>query len=479
MSSLFSSLIPGATIRGKPLVVVSPYDGTEIATCETADFAAADVALKIAHSLYLNRDRWIPLPERLSILEQAMAIIRSRAEELALEAAREGGKPLLDSRVEVTRAIDSLRVCVETMRADSGREISMSLNAASQHHLAMTHRGPIGVVLAISAFNHPVNLIAHQVGPAVAAGCPVIVKPAEDTPLSCLRFVQILREAGLPPEWCIPVIAENLSVAEQLAVDPRIAYLTFIGSAKVGWMLRSKLAPGARCALEHGGVAPVIVAEDANVDEALPPIAKGGFYHAGQVCVSVQRVFVHERIAQEFARRLAQRAKQMKIGDPMLPETEIGPLIRRPEVTRVHEWVQEAVKEGAELLCGGRPIGATCYEATVLFNPPANVRVSREEIFGPVVAVYPYHNLDDAIARANELPFAFQAAVFTQDLDTAMRCYARLDASAVMVNEHTAFRVDWMPFAGLKHSGLGTGGIPYSIRDMQIEKMLVIKSKEL
>ncbi len=475
----FSSLIPHTTTHGRPLVVTNPYDGSEIATCETADLAAANVALSTAHALYKNRDHWIPLPERLAILEKAMEIMRSRAEELAVEAAREGGKPLIDSRVEVARAMDSLRICVETMRTDAGREIPMNLNVASRHHFAVTHREPVGVVVAISAFNHPINLIAHQAGPAIAAGCPVIVKPAEDTPLSCLRFVQIMREAGLPDGWCIPVIAEDLTVAEHLATDPRVAFLSFIGSARVGWMLRSKLAPGARCALEHGGVAPVIVAEDANVEEALPLIAKGGFYHAGQVCVSAQRVFVHESMAKEFARQLAARANQMKIGDPTRSDTEIGPLIRKPEVVRVHEWVAEAVNGGAELLSGGRPHGATCYETTVLFNPPPNVRVSREEIFGPVVAVYSYRDLDEAIARANDLPFAFQAAVFTQNINTAMRCYARLDASAVMVNEHTAFRVDWMPFAGLKLSGLGTGGIPYTLRDMQIEKLLVVKSKEV
>ena len=479
MPEHFPSLIPSAVTHGAPLSVFNPYDETEIAVCETADFAAADLALKSTHALFQNRDQWLPLPERLSILEKTIEIMRGRAEQLAVEAAREGGKPLMDSRVEVTRAMDSIRICIETMRTDRGREIPMNLNPASKNHLAMTRKAPIGVVLAFSAFNHPLNLIAHQVGPAIAAGCPIVIKPAEKTPLSCLRFVQILREAGLPAAWCIPVIAENFEVAHHLVTDPRVAFFSFIGNARVGWMLRSKLAPGARCALEHGGVAPVIVTADADLDEALPLIAKGGFYHAGQVCVSVQRVFVHESMAKQFAQQLADRAKKLKLGDPISPDTEIGPLIRKSEVSRINEWVSEAVNGDAELLCGGRPKGATCYECTVLYNPPATARVSREEIFGPVVAVYPYRDLDDAIARANELPFAFQAAVFTRDLNTALRCYARLDASAVMVNEHTAFRVDWMPFAGLKQSGHGVGGIPYSIHDMQIEKMLVIKSEEL
>jgi acyl-CoA reductase-like NAD-dependent aldehyde dehydrogenase len=408
-----------------------------------------------------------------------MALLKSHQEELAVEAAREGGKPLIDSRIETARAVDSIRVCIETMRTEYGRGIPMNLNAASKNRLAVTSFEPIGPVLAISAFNHPVNLIAHQVGPAIAAGCPCIIKPAEATPLSCVRFVRLLYEAGLPEEWCQCVIAESLDVVQQMVADPRVAFLSFIGSARVGWMLRSKIAPGTRIALEHGGVAPVIVAADADLEQAVPMIAKGGFYHAGQVCVSVQRVFVHESIARSFAEKLAERARKMKIGDPTLPDTEIGPLIRKSEVVRVGEWVNEAVKGGAKLLCGGKKISDSCYETTVLYNPPASARVTKEEVFGPVVCVYPFKELDEAIARANDSPFAFQSAVFTKNLDTALRCYARLECSAVMVNDHTAFRVDWMPFAGLRHSGFGIGGIPYTLRDMLVEKMLVVKSPEL
>jgi acyl-CoA reductase-like NAD-dependent aldehyde dehydrogenase len=479
MPEHFPLLVPGAATRGKPLNVHAPYDEAHIAVCETADLAAAQHALSTAAALFANRDRWLQLPQRLAILEKLTALIKERAESLAVEAAREGGKPLVDSRVEVIRAADSIRVCLETMRTQAGQVVPMNLNAASLGRLAVTRYEPCGVVVAVSAFNHPLNLIAHQIGPAIAAGCPAIVKPAQDTPLSCIRFVQMLREAGLPDAWCQCVITESHDVAQALITDPRVAFVSLIGSGSVGWALRSQLAPGTRCALEHGGVAPVIVAEDANLDDALPLIAKGGFYHAGQVCVSVQRVFVHEKIARSFAERLALIADKLKIGDPTLPETEVGPLIRAAEVTRVHEWVTEAVQGGAELLCGGRVLSNSCYACTVLFNPPAESRVSKEEIFGPVVCVYSYRDLDEAITQANALPFAFQAAVFTRDMGTALRCYARLDASAVMVNDHTAFRVDWMPFAGLKQSGLGIGGIPFTIRDMQIEKMLVVKSSEL
>ncbi|MCB1058998.1 MAG: aldehyde dehydrogenase family protein [Calditrichaeota bacterium] len=471
-------MIPGARAASKA-EVVAPYDLSPIATVDTAGADAIEVALNTAQKLFANRDAWIPLPKRLQILENLQKLILENAESLALEAAREGGKPLMDSKVEVARAADSIRVCIETMRTDAGREIPMNLNAASTGKLAVTRREPIGPVVAISAFNHPLNLIAHQVGPAIAAGCPVIVKPADDTPLSCFRFVEMLHAAGLPEEWCQACITSDLSVAEKLATDPRVAFLTFIGSFKVGWMLRSKIAPGTRCALEHGGTAPVIVAEDADWQSAIAPLAKAAFYHAGQVCVSAQRIYVHESFAFEFAHKFAEAGNKMKIGDPTLTETEIGPLIRPQEVTRVNMWVKEAVAEGAVPLCGAEQLSDTCYKTTVLWNVSEESKVTTQEIFGPVACVYLYKDLDDAIARANNSPFAFQAAVYTKNLDTAARCYSRLNASAVMVNEHTAFRVDWMPFAGLRQSGYGVGGIPYSIRDMQVEKMLVVKSGEL
>ncbi len=459
--------------------VYAPYDGQAIAEVETGDQHHVEAALAAAEGMFGDRDAWLPVHERVAILERTAALMSGKAEELALLAAREGGKPLIDSRVEVARAIDGLSLCIETIRGHQGEVIPMGGTAAGAGRLAFTRRQPIGPVVAVSAFNHPLNLIVHQVAAAVAAGCPVVVKPAEDTPLSCLRFVQLLREAGLAPAWAQALVTQDLATAEALVTDARVAFFSFIGSARVGWMLRSRLAPGARCALEHGGVAPLFVAADADLDAAAAAVAKGGFYHAGQVCVSVQRVFAQEGVAREFAERLAVRAEALRVGDPTLEETEVGPLIRPAEVRRVGEWVEEAVAAGGEILTGGEALEETCYAATVLYQPPDDARVSTEEIFGPVVCVYPYDDLDDAIEQANALPVAFQGAVFTADLETAMRVFTRLDASAVMVNDHTAFRVDGMPFAGLRQSGLGVGGIPYTIEDMQIDKMMVIRSPQL
>ncbi len=475
----FPLMIPGATSSAGPFEVLAPYDLSTIAMVEAADAAGIEKALATAHGLFRDRDAWLTPARRIEILDRTAAIMTERAEELALEAAREGGKPLVDSRVEVARAIDGIRICTETLRTEAGEEIPLGVNQASLGRLAFTHREPIGVVVAVSAFNHPLNLAVHQIGPAIAAGCPAIIKPAEDTPLSCLRLVSMLREAGLPEAWCQALVVKDVQLAERLVTDPRVGFFSFIGSARVGWSLRAKLAPGTRCALEHGGAAPVIVAADAGLDDALPLLAKGGFYHAGQVCVSVQRVFAEQRIARQVAEGLSARGRAMNVGDPTLDDTEVGPLIRPRELERVHEWVREAVDAGAELLCGGEPVSETCYAPTVLFDPPPEARVSAQEVFGPVICVYPYTDFDQAIALANALPYAFQAAAFTRDLDTALRAYRRLDASAVMVNDFTAFRVDWMPFAGLRQSGLGVGGIPRTLRDMQVEKMMVIRSREL
>lgn len=456
--------------------VVSPYSGETIDKVEISSQQQVSRALEVAHGLYRKRGAWLPLHERVAILERTVALMHDAREQLALEAANEGGKPLRDSVVETGRAIDGVKLCIETIRSDAGKVIPMQGTAAGAGRVAFTQKEPIGVVVAVSAFNHPLNLIVHQVAAAVASGCPVIVKPADDTPLSAQSFVRLLHAAGLPPEWCQFVVPETLQISEQLVTDARVGFFSFIGSARVGWMLRSKLAPGTRCALEHGGAAPVILAADADIDAAVKSIAKGGFYHAGQVCVSVQRVFAPRGMAEKFAIRLAEAAKKQNIGDPTKRDTDVGPLIRPKEVERVDRWVQNA---GGTLMSGGATLEHNCYACTVLYKPSEEAEVSTREIFGPVIAVYEYDDLDQVLSRANQLPFAFQAALFTRDIDRAMYIARHLDASAVMVNDHSAFRVDGMPFAGLRQSGLSTGGIPYTIEDMQIDKMIILNPQEI
>ena len=399
----------------------------------------------------------------------------SQKSELAMLAAGEGGKPLQDSMVEVTRAIDGIHLCIETLRGRPGKVIPVATTPATMGRIAFTQKEPVGVVVAVSAFNHPLNLIVHQVAPAVATGCPVIVKPAGDTPLSCLKFVDILREAGLPAGWCQTFVADSNETAEKLVTDERVGFFSFIGSAKIGWMLRSKLAPGTRCVLEHGGAAPVFLLHDFEFDTTLAALLKGGFYHAGQVCVSVQRVFVARAQSRTIAESLANAASGLTVGHPTSEATEVGPLIRAAEVDRVAAWVEEAVAGGAELMCGGERLENNCYAPTVLLDPPKDARVSTLEIFGPVVCVYSYDDVDEAVAQANSLPTAFQAAIFGKDIGNIMRLFRLIDATAIMINDHSAFRDDVMPFAGLRESGLGIGGIPYTMHDMQIDKMMVVK----
>lgn len=453
--------------------VVNPFDLSPIGEVPTHDWPTVDGYLAKAYELARDRSQWKKPHERAAILHKAMEIMRERRDHLAMQVAAEGGKPLIDARVEVDRAINGMELCIHEIGALKGSEIPMGLTAAGDGRTAWTTREPIGVVVAVSAFNHPLNLIVHQVAPAVATGCPVIVKPASDTPLSCFEFIDILHEAGLPQDWARAVMTPR-DASEKLVTDPRVAFFSFIGSAGVGWSLRSKLAPGARCALEHGGVAPVIVDASADLDAAVPSLIKGGFYHSGQVCVSVQRIFAHASIVEELAARITDAAKVLKVGNATDEATECGPLIRPKEVDRVAQWVEEAREGGAQILCGGEKLSDTTYAPTVLLNPPADATISQNEVFGPVVCIYSYDDVDAAIAQANALEVAFQAAVFSNDLAATMHAYRNLDASAIMVNDHSAFRTDWMPFAGLRQSGHGVGGIPYTCHEMTIEKMIVI-----
>jgi acyl-CoA reductase-like NAD-dependent aldehyde dehydrogenase len=458
----------------EPYQVVRAYDRTPIEEIPADTAATLETKLVSAVKLLKDRDRALKPYQRSAILNRASELLAERIEDYAQSIALEGGKPLTDARIEAVRAVDGLRNAAEEIRTFAGREIPMGLTPASDGRWAFTTREPIGVVAAISAFNHPLNLIVHQVAPAIAVGCPVIVKPAAPTPLTCLKLVALLREAGLPEGWCQSLITEDNALAEKLATDPRIAFLSFIGSAKVGWYLRSKLAAGTRCALEHGGAAPVIIDRSAKLDKIIESVVKGGYYHAGQVCVSVQRIFAHRDIKDEFIDRLAARVAKLRVGDPLLAETEVGPLILPRETVRVSSWIDEAVAGGARLIGGGR-LSETTLAPSILLEPAADAKVSQLEIFGPVTCVYGYESLDAAIGIANSLPFAFQAAVFTTDIGPALHAAQRLDASAVMINDHTAFRTDWMPFAGRRQSGYGIGGIRPTMEEMSEEKMVVFR----
>jgi acyl-CoA reductase-like NAD-dependent aldehyde dehydrogenase len=462
--------MPGAA----KLQVVQAYDRAPIAEIDTDDAAGLESKLASATRAFRDHAGWLKVHERIAVLGRLAALMEARRDLFARMIAREGGKPLTDAIVETARAIDCVQNAADELRNFAGREIPMSLTPASTGRLAFTTREPLGVVVAISAFNHPLNLIVHQVAPAIAVGCPVIVKPAPATPLCCLEFVSLVREAGLAEPWCQAFVSPDNALAERLATDPRVAFLSFIGSARVGWHLHGKLAHGTRCALEHGGAAPAIVDRSADLDALIEPMVKGGYYHAGQVCVSTQRIYVHSTLLPAFLERFAAQVRALRVGDPLSAETEVGPLINPREVDRVESWVAEAAAS-AKILAGGKRRSATVMEPTVLLEPAPDARVSREEIFGPVTCVYAFDHMDEAIDRANSLPVAFQASVFARDIDAALHAADRLDASAVMINDHTAFRTDWMPFAGRRVSGYGVGGIPFSMREMTQEKMRVFR----
>lgn len=457
------------------LDVFNPSTGALFASCEADSLETALGKTEKAFQFFLDTKRHLDLHERVFLLERLVTHMESKRNEFIETMVQEGGKPWNDSVVEFSRAVQGVKLAISCVSEHVGSSIPLGYQASSADRIATTRVFPRGVVLAFSAFNHPLNLIVHQIIPAFATGCPCVVKPAPDTPLSCMKLVEAMHDVGIPEDYVQAVITDDIDIAGELVASDKIAFFSFIGSAKVGWMLRSKLRPGVRCALEHGGVAPCIVSSKADIELAVNAIAKGGFYHAGQVCVSTQRVYVEASILDSFSEQLRDKAKALKVGNSMSESTEVGPLIRSGEITRIHAWIQEATAQGADCLCGGEAIDDHFYKPTVLLNPPKDAKVSQEEIFGPVVCVYGYDSFEEVLTQMNHDRFAFQAAIFSRDICEILQAYDSVEASALMVNDHTAFRDDVMPFAGLNSSGLGVGGIPYTIEEMQYEKMLVLK----
>jgi acyl-CoA reductase-like NAD-dependent aldehyde dehydrogenase len=377
--------------------------------------------------------------------------------------------------VEANRAVQSIQSTIAALYEWHGTEIPMGLTAGTSERWAMTRREPRGLVLAISAFNHPLNLVVHQVIPALAVGCPVLIKPSLKTPLTCQRFVKLLRDCGLPENWCQLLLIED-ALTEKLAADTRVAVVSFIGSAAVGWKLRRQLAPGSIAILEHGGTAPLVLAEDADLESAIPLMVKGGYYHAGQVCVSVQSVFVPRQSLDAVRERLMSAIRALKTGDPLDPNTDVGPLIRDTEADRVQRWIEEATSGGGRLLVGAERLNANCLTPALVENAPENSAYYKDELFGPGMGLYAYDDLEACLTRINQSRFAFQASIFTQNMARALQFAQKVEASTILVNDHTAFRADWMPFGGRKESGLGVGGILPSMMELSREKLVVLRS---
>jgi acyl-CoA reductase-like NAD-dependent aldehyde dehydrogenase len=456
--------------------VVNPWNREPIAEVEMADDAAIAHAIVTARSTLESGWSDTPVYRRCEILKKAAAIIKSRAEELAMLIATEGGKPLKDARVEAARAAVTLEEAASAGMGLEGRQWGMQRAAGSENKIAFTIWEPIGVVLAVSAFNHPLNLPCHQAGPAIAAGNTVLLKPATSTPLCSIKLAEILLEAGLP-EGVLQVVPAPGAAASALVKSPEVNFLTFIGSAKVGWNLRRIMADGTRMSAEHGGNAASIVMADADLAASMPRIVLSAYYHAGQVCVSTQRLYVEKPLMDDFCAALVEQAAALKVGDARDLATTIGPIIEPEELVRVETWVDEAVANGTRVLLGGGRETDTTYKATVLTNAPEDSKVIAKEVFGPVVTVQPVDSLEEAVTKVNASTAPFQSSIFTQDLDKALYAARKVEASAYMINDMTAFRVDWMPFGGRKHGGLALGGLEHCVRDMSEEKLIVLNPK--
>lgn len=456
------------------LSVFNPYTDERISSEVILSKQEALIKLSDAYALHKKNTNGISKKNRIEILENFHKLLLKNSQEIVELSVSEGGKPIQDSLIEMQRALEGVKLGIQSIRNINGEMIPMNLNSTSSKKLAFTTKSPIGIVFSISAFNHPINLAIHQIIPGIAAGCPVLYKPALSTPLVSKKIIELLYQAGLPKEWCTHLLCDNETTAD-LAKSDLIGYISFIGSSMIGWSIKQKMAAGVKITLEHGGTAPVIVAKDADLKKAVPQIAKSGFYNAGQVCVSAQKIYVHKDILDSFVSQLSLQAQLKKIGNPLNEKTLIGPLISKSSLNRIDNWVQDAINEGATLICGGNKLQNNCYEPTVLLNPSQNSLVSKEEIFGPVMCVYSFNKNEEAIQRANNSPYIFQSAAYTNTLSHAFDFSNKLNGACVIINNHPAFRVDWMPFGGQGLSGEGLGGIEYSVKEMLKQKLIIIQ----
>jgi glyceraldehyde-3-phosphate dehydrogenase (NADP+) len=459
---------------GQTAPVVNPFNGQVIAELSQAAESDVEEAIASTSGAAATMGR-LPAYVRYDILQQIAALIYRRRDQFASTITAEAGKPITDAKREVSRAVQTFTIAAEEAKRIPGEVVPLDWTPGSDFHLGILRRFPIGPVLGITPFNFPLNLVAHKVAPAVAAGNPILIKPAPQTPLTALLLGEIALEAGLPPGGLNVVPCDN-ALAERCVMDPRFKLLSFTGSAPVGWMLKSKCGKK-KVTLELGGNAGVVIEPDADLDLAAQRCATGGFGYAGQTCISVQRIFAHHSIVDLFTTKLLMNVARLKAGDPTDDATTIGPLIDQAAAHRVENWIGEAVAEGARVLLGGKRMGSI-VEATVLSNVKPEMKVSCREVFGPVVTVTPYRDLDEAIAAMNQSDYGLQAGVFTRDVNKIFHAFRHLEVGAVLANEIPTFRADHMPYGGVKDSGLGREGIKAAIEDMTEPRLLVLNLKE-
>jgi acyl-CoA reductase-like NAD-dependent aldehyde dehydrogenase len=467
-------LIGGQWRQGDSVVPVhDPFTGKILAEVSQASQADAEGAIQSTVDAAKPMGA-LPSYARYNLLQKIAGALYDRREEFARLMTAEAGKPITDARREVSRAVQTFTVAAEEAKRIPGDVIPLDWTPGTDSHLGILRRFPIGPVLGITPFNFPLNLVAHKVAPALAAGNPILIKPAPQTPLTALLLGEVAVEAGLPPGG-LNVLPCNNTVAEQLVVDPRFTLLSFTGSAAVGWMLKAKCGKK-KVVLELGGNAGVIVEPDADLDFAAQRCAAGGFGYAGQTCISVQRILVHHSVADLFTTKLLLQVARLKGGDPSDEATVVGPLIDQNAAHRIETWISEAVSQGARVLLGGKRMGSV-VEATVLSNVTPAMKVSCQEVFGPVVAVTPYRQFDEAIQALNRSDYGLQAGVFTQDVNKVFHAFRRVEVGAVLANEIPTFRADHMPYGGVKDSGIGREGVRAAIEEMTEPRLLVMNLK--
>ena len=455
---------------GDWIEVRSPYSGHIVGRVAKA---GADETRRAIDAAERAMREPLPAHKRAEVLVRVAGQLGRRHDEVARLISDEAGKPMKAARVEAKRAMSTYTMAAVEARKLTGEMVPMDASQSGEGKLAFTLRRPVGVVAAISPFNFPLNLVAHKLAPALAAGCAVVLKPASQTPLSALLLAELETEAGLPPGWVNVVVGPSAAIGDVLVEDERVRALTFTGSGAVGWELRER-APRKRVALELGNATPVIVAADADVDRAAAQVAAHAFSFAGQSCISVQRVYVERPRYDEFLQRLLPRVEGLKLGDPADEETDVGPVIDADARDRILAWIDEARAAGAEVLAGGG-LDGELIRPTVLANPPRDAKVSCEEVFGPVCTVTAVSSLDEALELANATRYGLQAGIFTAGLDTALRAAQELEFGGVTVNEAPTFRADQMPYGGVKDSGNTREGPAYAVRELTEERVVVIQ----
>lgn len=456
--------------EGERFEVRSPHDGSVAGTGHWASSKHADSAVAAAQRAF-GVTRKMPGYQRQAILREISSSIRARSEEFAALIAVEAGKPIRTARAEVDRAVFTFAIAAEEATRIGGEWLPLDWQESSAGRGAIVRRFPLGPILGITPFNFPLNLVAHKVAPAIASGCPIVLKPAPQTPLTSLLLADVVARTSWPAGG-FSVLPLSVEDAERLVRDDRLKLLSFTGSAAVGWSLKGK-AGKKKVVLELGGNAAVIVHSDADVDDAARRCVGGGFSYAGQSCISVQRIFVQRSILSKFTASLVAGVARLKLGDPLDDATDVGPMINEAAARRAAAWIEEAVAGGANLLCGGRRRGAF-LEPAVLTNVKREMKVCSEEVFAPVVTIDPYDEFDEAIRKVNDSPYGLQAGLFVREMGLLMKAFEGLEVGGVISGDVSAWRIDHMPYGGVKDSGMGREGLRYAIEDMTEPRILVL-----